>query len=111
MTNVVEFKPREKKEAAQDTYYNKAYSIMSMVVSMLKDEGYDIFGDNRKVQGDIGLMMNLLMATMVRIDGGTHFLHDDMEELAHQLRVAKKLLDRRDGVSYDDDELHPDHLT
>lgn len=62
------------------------------VLVILIDAGYNV-KDNPKLQEDLGLILNLLYAILIRTKGQEHFLHMIMDELSEILREIKEELE------------------
>lgn len=71
-----------------------AQYCMTEVLSVLKEEGITIdYGD--KIFDDLGVVLNMLTATLNRHYGKPHFLHGSLDELCNVIKEVKKQHDNR----------------
>lgn len=90
-------------EEAKHHYEYVAHQAIDDVVHTLAINGYNPLKQLSLVR-DLGVIMNLMVAMMYRVDEKEHFLQDPMDEMHEVIKYVKEINDKkRDELFTDDD--------
>jgi len=90
-------------EEAKVHYEYVAHQAIDSVVHTLAINGYNPLKQLSLVR-DLGVIMNLMVAMMYRVDEKEHFLQDPMDEMHEVIKYVKEINDKkRDELFTDDD--------
>lgn len=114
MSNIIQF-PRTKAannnkrnsieamEQARVHYEAVASEAMDGVALALTTNGYHPLKE-KKMLKDMGVIMNMIVAMMYRIDGEIHFLQEPMDEIHDVIKYVKQINDKKRTEILTDDE-------
>lgn len=95
----------DSKRLAMMHYEDMANEATIALTNALVDHGYHPI-ENVPMVKDLGVIMNLIVAMMYRVDGETHFLHEPMDEINEVIQYIKDLKKKKlltDDLLTDDD--------
>ena len=81
-------------ENARIFYEEIAYRAMDDITHTLAVNGYHPLKDLTLVK-DMGVLMNLIVAMMYRVDGKVHFLQEPMDEMHEVIKYIKEINDKK----------------
>ena len=84
-------------------YDDAAHAAIRAMVDSLLEDGYHPLEDRVMIH-DLGVILNLVVAMMYRVDGEIHFLHEPMDEIAQVIKYIKELKEKDDLNLFTDDE-------
>lgn len=90
-------------ERAREYYEEIAYAAMDDITNTLARRGYHPLKDLTLVR-DMGVLMNLIVAMMYRVDGKIHFLQEPMDEMHEVIKYIKEINDKKREEVFTDDE-------
>lgn len=90
-------------ERAREYYEEIAYAAMDDITNTLARRGYHPLKDLTLVR-DMGVLMNLIVAMMYRVDGKIHFLQEPMDEMHGVIKYIKEINDKKREEVFTDDE-------
>ena len=90
MGKVIDF-PYHRLDNPIDHAMEHIQPIIYETVASLSDLGYDV--QSEKFRKDMGVVTNLLYATIKRQLDEHHMLHDVLDELDNELKMIRKILD------------------
>jgi len=91
-------------ERAREYYEEIAYAAMDDITNTLAVRGYHPLKDLTLVR-DMGVLMNLIVAMMYRVDGKIHFLQEPMDEMHMVITHIKEINDaKREEIFPTEDE-------
>ena len=96
--NVVNFpfeKIRNPIADAHKARMNEATDILYGIIIGLVEKGY-VPTEHEGMVGDLGVVLNILYATICRAEGEEHFLHEMLDEVSEILSEMKKELKEND---------------
>jgi len=93
----------EELEEAKYHYEYIAHQAMDDVVNSLATNGYNPLTQLSLVR-DLGVIMNMMVAMMYRVDGKEHFLQEPMDEIHDVIKYVKKINDKKRDELFTDDE-------
>lgn len=114
MNNVVQF-PKTKAanknkknsieamEVARVHYESIASEAMDGIAQALATNGYHPLKDTVMLH-DMGVIMNMIVAMMYRVDGEAHFLQEPMDEIHDVIKYVKEINDKKMNELFTDDE-------
>jgi hypothetical protein len=97
---------RQKLEAMQLSrvhYESLASEAMDAIAQVLATNGYHPLKEKDMLR-DMGVIMNMLVAMMYRVDGEIHFLQEPMDEIHDVLKYVKELNDKKMNELFTDDD-------
>ena len=97
---------RKKLEAMQLSrvhYESLASEAMDEIAQVLAKNGYHPLKEKDMLR-DMGVIMNMIVAMMYRVDGEIHFLQEPMEEIHEVLKYVKELNDKKMNELFTDDD-------
>jgi hypothetical protein len=97
---------RKKLEAMQLSrvhYESLASEAMDAIAQVLATNGYHPLKEKDMIR-DMGVIMNMLVAMMYRVDGEVHFLQEPMDEIHDVLKYVKELNDKKMNELFTDDD-------
>jgi len=103
--NVIQFPDRKEElkttkekvedlEKAREYYEEIAYAAMDDITNTLARRGYHPLKDLTLVK-DMGVLMNLIVAMMYRVDEKQHFLQEPMDEIHQVIKYVKEINDKK----------------
>jgi uncharacterized protein (DUF608 family) len=113
--NVIQFPDRKEElkstkekvedlERAREYYEEIAYAAMDDITNTLARRGYHPLKDLTLVK-DMGVLMNLIVAMMYRVDDKQHFLQEPMDEIHQVIKYVKEINDaKREEFFPEEDE-------
>ena len=84
-------------------YEDMANEATTKMVDALVNHGYHPIENSEMIQ-DLGVIMNLIVAMMYRVDGEPHFLHEPLEEIHEVIKYVKELKDQAQKDLFTDEE-------
>ena len=96
--NVVNFPLDKIKNPIADAHQarmDEATDILYGIIIGLVEKGY-VPTENEGMIGDLGVVLNILYATICRAEGEEHFLHEMLDEVSHALSEMKKEMKEND---------------
>jgi uncharacterized protein (DUF608 family) len=81
-------------EKAREYYEEIAYAAMDDITNTLARRGYHPLKDLTLVK-DMGVLMNLIVAMMYRVDEKQHFLQEPMDEIHQVIKYVKEINDKK----------------
>ena len=92
----------EAMEVSRVHYESIASDAIEALAIVLSDNGYKIL--DKHLIKDFGVLLNMVVAMLYRIDGEAHFLQEPMDEIHDVLKYAKELSDKKAKELFTDDE-------
>ena len=93
----------EELEEAKHHYEYIAHQAIDDVVHSLAINGYNPLTQLSLVR-DLGVMMNMMVAMMYRVDGKEHFLQEPMDEIHDVIKYVKEINDKKRKETFTDDD-------
>lgn len=91
-------------ERAREYYEEIAFAAMDDITNTLARRGYHPL-KNLTLVKDMGVLMNLIVAMMYRVDEKQHFLQEPMDEIHQVIKYVKEINDKkREEVFPEEDE-------
>ena len=81
-------------ERAREYYEEIAYAAMDDISNTLAKRGYHPL-KNLTLVKDMGVLMNLIVAMMYRVDEKKHFLQEPMDEIHQVIKYVKEINDKK----------------
>ena len=81
-------------ERAREYYEEIAYAAMDDITNNLARRGYHPL-KNLTLVKDMGVLMNLIVAMMYRVDEKHHFLQEPMDEIHQVIKYVKEINDKK----------------
>ena len=97
---------RKKLEAMQLSrvhYESVASEAMDAIAQALATNGYHPLKEKSMIR-DMGVIMNMIVAMMYRVDGEVHFLQEPMDEIREVLKYIKELNNKNTNELFTDDD-------